>query len=141
MTDEFDGSKVLVVDDDRDILFDIVKQIEEDLHLECLTARDGEDALKKFSEHRPALIVLDMMLPMRSGFLVMESLSKTTGKGQNPRKLPLIIMITANLGRRHQLFAEKIGTWRYLTKPFKFETLMDLIRRARDLVDKNTETR
>lgn len=138
---EFDAGKVLVVDDDKEFLGRIVRGIEDNLHLECVFSRDGEKALRKFSEHRPALVVLDMMLPKKSGFMVMELISKMTGKKKNPRKLPLIIMVTGNLDRRHQFYAENMGTWRYLIKPFKTETLLDLVRRARQKAEKLLKTR
>jgi DNA-binding response OmpR family regulator len=71
-------------------------------------------------EQTPDLLILDQMLPGRSGFLVMEKIRpmrKETGK-------PPVIMITANPGARHKLYAETLGVDMYLNKPFRMERLV-----------------
>ncbi len=61
-----------------------------------------------------------MMLPGRSGFLVLEKI-----KAKKPRNSkPFIIMITGNQGKRHQDFALSLGANEYLTKPVKLDKLM-----------------
>ena len=73
MADERSGKKVLLVDDDRDIL-SAMKTALADEGLEILMATDGNDAIRQAEQQHPDLVVLDMMLPKRSGFLVMEQL-------------------------------------------------------------------
>ncbi len=64
------------------------------------------------------LIVLDMMMPKKSGFLVLEKL-----KGR-PGGLILTIMITGNEGSRHRAYAEMLGVRDYIRKPFAMEKLV-----------------
>ncbi|MCA9289253.1 MAG: response regulator, partial [Phycisphaerales bacterium] len=62
--------------------------------------------------------ILDLMLPGRSGFLALEKI-----KGREDS--PLVIMVTANEGRRHQAYAESLGVDRYLLKPVPLQRLLD----------------
>jgi len=64
-----------------------------------------------------------MMMPKRSGFLVLERLRRT-------RPIPLkVIMITANEGSRHKAYAEMLGVDDYIRKPFAMDRLMDSVVR------------
>jgi CheY-like chemotaxis protein len=116
--------KVLLVDDDRDILL-AMKTALEGRGLELLTAVDGNEAINQATQHNPDLVVLDMMLPKRSGFLVMEKLKRGKKRGDPPR----IIMITGNQGTRHKAYAESLGVDAYLNKPFRMERLVDAVAR------------
>ena len=72
----------------------------------------------------PDLVILDMMMPKRSGFLVLEKLRRS-------RPVPLrVIMITANEGSRHKAYAEMLGVHDYLRKPFSIDKLMESVERA-----------
>jgi len=71
----------------------------------------------------PDLVILDMMMPKRSGFLVLERLRRT-------RPVPLrIIMVTANEGSRHKAYAEMLGVDDYIRKPFAMDRLLDSVNR------------
>ncbi|HMN39814.1 MAG TPA: response regulator [Phycisphaerales bacterium] len=108
--------RVLIVDDDQDILesFDAALQAEGAM---TLTAPDGNAAVAAVAEDPPDIVVLDMMLPKRSGFLVLERI-----KGFEDS--PLVIMVTANEGKRHQAYAESLGVDAYLQKPVPLEALV-----------------
>ena len=123
MTEPEDGKKVLLVDDDRDIL-SAMQIAMEDMDVEILTAQDGNAAVEMAEQHHPDLVVLDMMLPKRSGFLVMEKLKR----GKKPGDPPRIIMITGNQGSRHKVYAESLGVDKYLNKPFRMEKLLDAVQ-------------
>ena len=71
-------------------------------------------------ERLPDLVVLDMMLPGRSGFLVLERIKK--GKPRNSK--PHVIMITGNQGARHKMYAESLGVSEYFNKPVKLDKLI-----------------
>jgi DNA-binding response OmpR family regulator len=71
------------------------------------------------------LVVLDMMLPKRSGFLVMENIKRGKKKADPPR----VIMITGNQGARHKTYAETLGVDIYLNKPFRMEKLVDSVKK------------
>ena len=122
MAGEFDGKTILVVDDDRDILAAIEGMLS-DMGATVVTAGDGNTALTQAEEADPDVVVLDMMLPKRSGFLVMEKLKR----GKKPTDRPRVIMITGNQGVRHKSYAESLGVSAYLNKPFRMEKLIETI--------------
>lgn len=122
MSDELAGKTVLIVDDDRDILAAMDVALG-DLGATILTAGDGNTAVRLAEEEEPDLVVLDMMLPKRSGFLVMEKIKRGKEKDDPPR----VIMITANMGTRHKLYAESLGVDRYMNKPFRMERLTEAV--------------
>lgn len=109
--------KVLIVDDDRDVLesIDAAFQAEGALTQLCM---DGNDAVRICREEPPDIVILDMMLPKRSGFLVLEKI-----KGFEDS--PIVIMVTANEGKRHQAYAESLGVDSYLLKPVPLAKLLD----------------
>ncbi len=113
-----DGVRVLIVDDDRDILdsFDAALQAE-GAQTECV--QDGNAAVLACQQNPPDVVVLDMMLPKRSGFLVLEKI-----KGHEDS--PLVIMVTANEGKRHQAYAESLGVDSYLLKPVPLQQLIEV---------------
>ncbi len=124
MADELAGKKILLVDDDRDILAAMQAALEE-LGPEIFAATDGNDAIIQAEQKHPDLIVLDQMLPKRSGFLVMERLRH----GKNPSDAPKVIMITGNPGSRHKIYAESRGVDCYLNKPFRMERLVESVKK------------
>ena len=116
--------RVLIVDDDRDVIESIDAAFQSEGALTQL-ASDGNEAVRICRDDPPDLVVLDMMLPKRSGFFALE---KIKGNADSP----LVIMITANDGRRHQAYAESLGVDRYLLKPVPLGRLLDT---AVELVD------
>ena len=119
MADPLDGKRVLLVDDDPEIVL-AIKTILEDSGASVLTAGDGDTAVAMAEEQNPDLMILDAMLPKRSGFLVLE---RVRGKWKGETRLP-IIMITGNQGKRHQVWAESLGVDDYINKPFRMERLI-----------------
>ena len=110
--------KVLIVDDDPDIVQAIDLCMKE-AGAKTDIAYNGTTAIEMAYKEQYDLIILDMMLPQKSGFLVLEKI-----KDRNPTfKKPIIVMITGNPGTRHQLYARKLGVAEYLNKPFKMEKL------------------
>ncbi|HUS48259.1 MAG TPA: response regulator [Phycisphaerae bacterium] len=124
MEGELAGRTILLVDDDRDILAAMQTALAE-LGPEVLTAVDGNDAVAQAQQHQPDLVVLDQMLPKRSGFLVMEGLKH----GKKPGDPPRVIMITGNPGTRHKEYARTLGVDVYLNKPFRMEKLVEAARK------------
>lgn len=120
--------KVLIVDDDPEVQ----ESIEQALQAEgarTLRCGDGNTAVRICEGGEPDLVVLDMMLPKRSGFLVLEKIKR----GPNP---PVVIMVTANEGRRHQQYAQDLKVDGYLIKPVRLERLITL---SADLLTKRDE--
>ncbi len=120
---EFEGKDVLLVDDDDDIIETLEAALEE-LNVNIRCTGNGNEAVRMVQEKIPDLLVLDQMLPGRSGFIILEnirSLRKESGK-------PPIIMITANPGSRHKVYAETLGVDIYLNKPFRMERFIDAVK-------------
>ena len=124
MPAQFQGQSVLVVDDDPDIA-SAVSTAFTSSGAKVQTARDGNTAVDLVKKSDPDLLVLDMMLPKRSGFLIMESIKPNRDQTARPR----VIMITANEGKRHELYARHLGVDEYLTKPFSMERLLEAASR------------
>jgi len=122
---ELTGKNILIVEDDPDMANALVT-ILNPTGATIQTAGDGNAAIEVAAEFDPDLVVLDAMLPKRSGFLVLEKL-----KGPNKKRgqKPLVIMITGNEGKRHQVWAESLGVDGYLNKPFRMERLLGSIEK------------
>lgn len=131
MAGVLEGKKILVVDDDRDIRMAIEVALKE-LGPEVLTVGDGNSAVRRVQQDQPDLVVLDMMLPKRSGFLVLERIKRENTSGKQPQ----VIMITGNLGNRHRMYAEHLGVDRYITKPFRMEKLLKTVCELLGVEDK-----
>ncbi|SMP53564.1 Response regulator receiver domain-containing protein [Neorhodopirellula lusitana] len=116
------GSKILVVDDDPEIV-ETVSYALESAGYQVVIARDGNQGLALAEQENPQLMILDMMMPKRSGFLVLEKLRREI-------ELPIpVIMITGNEGSRHQAYAELLGVSEYIRKPFAMERLLEAVER------------
>ena len=116
------AKRVLLVDDDPEIV-ESMRTVLESRGYEILVARDGNQGLVMAEKEEPDLVVLDMMMPKRSGFLVLERLRRS-------RSVPMrVIMITANEGSRHKAYAEMLGVDDYLRKPFAMDRLLDSVDR------------
>ena len=111
------SSTILIVDDDHEVV-DSLRTVFEMKGHRVLFARDGNAGLSLAERENPDLIILDMMMPKKSGFLVLEKLRTRQG-GMIPT-----IMITANEGSRHRAYAEFLGVRDYIRKPFAIEKLM-----------------
>jgi DNA-binding response OmpR family regulator len=112
---------ILLVDDDADIL-NAMRTVLERRGYRVVTAGDGNAGLAAAEREGPDLVVVDMMMPKKSGFLVLEKL-KSRGGG------PPVIMITANEGSRHRAYAEALGADDYIRKPFAMDKLLESIAR------------
>ena len=114
--------RILLVDDDADII-EALKFALSAQGYEILVARDGNQGLATAEREDPDLVILDMMMPKRSGFLVLEKLRRS-------RAVPMrVIMITANEGSRHKAYAEMLGVDDYILKPFAMDRLIESVAR------------
>ncbi|MGL4461887.1 MAG: response regulator [Planctomycetia bacterium] len=112
---------VLLVDDDFEIVASMRTVLEARGH-RIVTAGDGNAGLVAAERENPDLIIIDMMMPKKSGFLVIEKIKRRP-------TAPPIIMITANEGSRHKAYAELLGVAAYLRKPFAMERLVEEVER------------
>jgi DNA-binding response OmpR family regulator len=119
MGTSLDGKRILLVDDDSDILISMQAAFEPTGAV-VETANNGNKAVELAEKNDPDLVVLDMMLPGRSGFLVLEKIKARKPRGSKPH----VIMITGNQGGRHKMYAESLGVSEYFTKPVKMDKLI-----------------
>jgi DNA-binding response OmpR family regulator len=116
------GKRILLVDDDQEIV-ESMKTVLESRGYQIMVARDGNQGLVMAESEEPDLVVLDMMMPKRSGFLVLEKLRRSR---PDPMR---VIMITANEGSRHKAYAEMLGVDDYIRKPFAMDRLLESVDR------------
>lgn len=116
------AKKILIVDDDVEIVDSVQYALEGEGH-QVVVARDGNEGLALAEREDPDLIILDMMMPKRSGFLVLEKLRRV-----HPHPLP-VIMITGNEGNRHKSYAELLGVSDYIKKPFAMDRLLSAVQK------------
>lgn len=124
MSEELEGKSILIVDDDPDIVTAIETALS-DTSATVTSARDGLTAVSLAESGDPDLVVLDIMLPKKSGFLVLEKIRKGKPKGSKPK----VVMITGNQGMRHKQYAETLGVDAYINKPFAMDVLIDEIKK------------
>lgn len=113
---------ILIVDDDHEILH-AIRAVTENKGYRVLTATDGNSGLSVAERESPDLIIVDMMMPKKSGFLVLEKLRSRS------KTHPRVIMITANEGGRHRAYAEMLGVDDYIRKPFAMDRLIESVQR------------
>ena len=117
-----DRKTILIVDDDRE-LSDGLRMVLEKQGFHVIQAQDGHQGKQMIYNHRPSLVILDMMMPRMGGYPVLEHFRGKTDA-------PPIIMITANEGSRHKAYAEYLGVIDYIRKPFAMERLLETVNKA-----------
>ncbi len=120
---------ILVVDDDRDNAV-IVRDLLEAHGYTVYVARDGDEGLAMFDEIRPALVLLDVMMPGRSGWEVCHSMKQHPTHGRNVR----IVMLTALSAWNDKQAAIQTGADDYVTKPVDLKGLLKCVKRNLALV-------
>lgn len=113
---------VLIVDDEESIL-ETLNGILDDDGYEVVTASNGEDALKRFDECSPEVILLDVWMPGMDGI---ETLQKFRGKSLDIS----VIMISGHSSIDTAVQAIKLGAYDFLEKPLSLEKVLILVNRA-----------
>lgn len=131
--------RILLVDDEADTIEVLGYKLRE-AGYEVLPAADGREALAKARSERPALIVLDLMLPEIDGLDVCRLLKRDPATASIP-----IIMLTAKAAETDRIVGLEIGADDYVTKPFSPRELVlrikKLLARARGAADAGTHVR
>ena len=134
---ESKGRKVLIADDEPDIL-EILKYNLEKEGYTVATAKDGDEALDKAKHVKPDLIVLDMMMPKKSGMEVCELL-----RAQNTFKDTMIMFLTALSDETTQLKGFDTGADDYVSKPISPSVFVSkvnaLLRRVKPVDNRNIQ--
>ncbi len=111
---------ILVVDDDPSLL-EVVALVLSTEGYPVLTARNGAEALQQVERARPALVLLDMRMPICNGW---EFAARLRERGI---ALPILVMTAAQDARR---WAEEIGATGYVPKPFDIGELLAAVERV-----------
>lgn len=127
--------RILVIDDEPDVLLLCRVNLEFEGH-EVLEAPDGESGLETALQERPELIVLDIMLPQRDGFSVLEHLHAM----EATRAIP-VILLTAKAREEDQIRGWRTGADEYVTKPFSPVALTEAVRRVAQMTAQEREQR
>jgi len=125
-TTEGTRATILVADDDPSILGMVVTSLSNAAY-RVISAVDGQQALAEAMEHRPALVVLDVMMPEMSGWEVARALR------QNPETETIkIVMLTAIGTAMNEMTSPLYGADAYLDKPFELKELERTIGKLLD---------
>ena len=125
-------NKVLIADDDAAVRAVVRATLGEDAY-EIVEAADGEDALERAREHLPDLMLLDVMMPRRSGIDVCRALKS------DPRTAGIIVvMLTGRSLEEERAAGLDLGADDYFTKPF---SPVALLRRVEDVLHGSGPTR
>jgi two-component system, OmpR family, phosphate regulon response regulator PhoB len=116
------GERILVVDDEPDIVALVVYHLAK-AGFRISTASNGADALRLAQQDRPALVVLDLMLPGMSGLEVLEQL-RADESGQDVA----VLLLTARRDEPDRIKGLSSGADDYLTKPFSPQELVLRVR-------------
>jgi EAL domain-containing protein (putative c-di-GMP-specific phosphodiesterase class I)/DNA-binding response OmpR family regulator len=117
-------SKVLIADDDPAVL-ELLKTFVRPLEVEVITAADGESALQLAQSELPDVALLDVMMPLRSGWEVCQTL-----KGVQRTSQIRIILITGKGDVKDRLTGLQVGADDYLVKPFNREQVITRVGTA-----------
>ena len=114
--------RILIADDEPNILISLEFLMKREGH-EVLLARDGREALDTIRRERPELVLLDVMMPVLTGFEVCAAV-----KGDDELKATKVLMLTAK-GRETDIAKGlAMGADAYMTKPFSTRELAERVR-------------
>ena len=114
--------KILIVDDEPNIVISLEFLMKKE-KFEVAVAGDGDEALAKVASFKPDLVLLDVMMPKKSGFEVCEALRA------DPARAGLLIMMLTAKGRETEVAKGlAIGADAYMTKPFSTKELLAKVK-------------
>lgn len=114
--------KILIADDEPNIIISLEYLMKREGY-EVVVARDGQEAIELALQHQPDLLLLDVMMPKKTGFEVCQELRADASCRDTP-----IVMLTAK-GRDTDIAkGMALGATAYMTKPFSTRELVDKVR-------------
>jgi AmiR/NasT family two-component response regulator len=122
MTDQGNRTRVLIAEDDAIIRMDLKEMLEEEQY-EVLEAADGAAAVKLAREALPALVILDIKMPVMDGLAAAQKISE--------ERIAPVLILTAYSQRELVERAAQIGAMAYLVKPFQKQDLLPAIEIAK----------
>jgi len=116
------STKILIADDEPNILISLEFLMKREGY-EVLLARDGQEAMDAIARERPALVLLDVMMPIKSGFDVCCEL-----RASETLRDTLVLMLTAKGRDTDVAKGLALGANGYMTKPFSTKELVQKVR-------------
>lgn len=114
--------KILIADDEPNILISLEFLMKREGY-EVVVARDGHEALQAIERERPALVLLDVMMPVKTGFDVCHEV-----RASESLRETLILMLTAKGRDTDVAKGLALGANAYMTKPFSTKELVQKVR-------------
>jgi two-component system, OmpR family, alkaline phosphatase synthesis response regulator PhoP len=116
---------VLVVDDEPQVVWMLQFSLEAE-GFQTFAARDGRTALDELREHRPQLMLLDIMMPVLDGWSVLQEI-RDLPEGDRPR----VVVVSARASLRDRAKAAELGAVAFVAKPFNVDDLLGVLNRLK----------
>jgi DNA-binding response OmpR family regulator len=121
MTATETSTRVLVVDDEPQVVWMLQFSLEAEGY-QTFSARDGATALDEVREHRPSLMLLDIMMPGMDGWTVLEGLRELPAEER-----PRVVVVSARSSLRDRAKATELGADAFVAKPFNVDDLLGVL--------------
>jgi two-component system, OmpR family, alkaline phosphatase synthesis response regulator PhoP len=118
-------TSVLVVDDEPQVVWMLQFSLEAE-GFQTFAARDGRRALDELRQHRPELMLLDIMMPVMDGWSVLQEI-RDLPEGERPR----VVVVSARASLRDRAKAAELGAVAFVAKPFNVDDLLGVLNRLK----------
>lgn len=115
------AGRIVLIEDEPNII-EAIRFILSRAGWQVITHSDGLDAVEVVQEHAPDMLILDVMLPGRSGYDILRELREDTRFADLP-----VLMLTARGQSRDREMAERAGASRFMTKPFANSEVLETV--------------
>lgn len=115
-------TSVLVVDDEPQVVWMLQFSLEAEGY-RTFSARDGRMALDEVRQHRPKLMLLDIMMPTMDGWSVLEQIRQEFPEDDRPR----VVVVSARSSLRDRAKATELGADAFVPKPFNVDDLLGVL--------------
>ncbi|MBI4967462.1 MAG: response regulator [Rhodospirillales bacterium] len=120
------NKKILIVDDEphiRSLIEQTLEYLEDEHGFEILSATNGEEGLATIRSEKPALVFLDVMMPLMNGYAVCRKVKEEPDLAGT-----IIVLLTAKGQEVDRQVGIEAGAHRYMTKPFDPDELLGLAK-------------
>ncbi len=118
-------ASVLVVADEPQVVWMLQFSLEAE-GFQTFAARDGRTALDELRQHRPQLMLLDIMMPVMDGWSVLQEI-RDIPEGERPR----VVVVSARATLRDRAKAAELGAVAFVAKPFNVDDLLGVLNRLK----------
>jgi two-component system, OmpR family, alkaline phosphatase synthesis response regulator PhoP len=119
-------TSVLVVDDEPQVVWMLQFSLQAEGY-ETFSARDGRSALEEIRQHRPKLMLLDIMMPVMDGWSVLEQMQALPLEDR-----PRVVVVSARSSLRDRAKAAELGADAFVPKPFNVDDLLAVLHGLSD---------